>query len=120
LFTLGIKTTRIDFFTILLTYSVHQMLKLHHVMDSQFLRYHTVLGAACEDGNGIIISQFAEAVLAGTLRARLIGADAFSETGHTRCAVYLWVALQTHRVLKCHIELGFTAHPEVSDRGAYG
>jgi hypothetical protein len=44
---------------------------------------------------------------------RLIGMDAFSQTGHTRCAMYLWAALQTHRVLQGYIELDFIAHPEV-------
>jgi hypothetical protein len=53
-------------------------------------------------------------VFAGTWRAILIGADAFKETGHTRCAMYLWAALQNHRVLQGKIELGFIAHPEVS------
>jgi hypothetical protein len=28
--------------------------------------------------------------------------------------MYLWPALQTHRVLQGYIELGFIAHPEVS------
>jgi hypothetical protein len=59
-------------------------------------------------------SQFAEAVFASTRRAQLIGADAFDKTGHTHCAAYLWTALETHRVLQDYIELGFTAHPEVS------
>jgi hypothetical protein len=72
------------------------------------------LGTGCDDGNWILASQFAEAVFAGTWRARLIGADAFKETGHTRCAIYLWAALQTHRVLQGYIDLGFIAHPEVS------
>jgi hypothetical protein len=31
-----------------------------------------------------------------------------------RCAMYLWEALQTHRVLQGYIELNFIAHPEVS------
>jgi hypothetical protein len=53
-------------------------------------------------------------VFDGTWRARLIGADVFKETGHTGCAMYLWAALQTHRVLQGYIELGFIAHPEVS------
>jgi hypothetical protein len=90
------------------------MLKLHGMMDTQFLRYRTVLGKACDDGNWILSIQVAEAVFAGTRRARLIGLDAFSETDHTRCAMYLWAALQTHRVLQGYIELDFTAHPEVS------
>jgi hypothetical protein len=57
---------------------------------------------------------FAEAVFAGTWRARLIRSDASSESGHVRCAMYLWVALQTHRVLQGYIELNFISHPELS------
>jgi hypothetical protein len=108
------KTAAHRIFLNLLTDSVQHMLKLHRMMDGQFLRYRTVLGASCDEGNWILSSQFAEAVFAGTWRARLIGSDAFSETGHTRCAMYLWAALQTHRILQGYIELDFIAHPEVS------
>jgi hypothetical protein len=90
------------------------MRKLHWMMDSQFLRYHTVIGTACDDDNWMLSSQFSEAIFAGVWRARLIGAGVFSETGHTHCAAYFWTALQTHRILQGYIELGFTAHPEVS------
>jgi hypothetical protein len=72
------------------------------------------LETGCDDGNWILASQFAGAVFAGTWRARLSGDDAFKETGHTRCAIYLWAALQTHRILQGYIELGFIAHPQVS------
>jgi hypothetical protein len=101
-------------FLTLLTDSVQHMLKLHRMMEAQFFRYRSVLGTGCDDGKLILASQFAESVFAGTWRARLIGADAFKETGHTRCAMYLWTALQTHRVLQGYIGLGFIAHPEVS------
>jgi hypothetical protein len=70
------------------------------MMDVRFLQYHTVLGAGCDEGNWILSCQFAEAVFAGTWRARLTGLDAFSETGHARCAAYLWADLQTHIVLQ--------------------
>jgi hypothetical protein len=93
---------------------VQQMLKLHRMMDAQFQRYRGVLGTGCDEINWILSSQFAEAVFAGTWRARLIGSDAFSETGHTRCVMYLWAALQTRRVLQGYIELDFIVHPEVS------
>jgi hypothetical protein len=73
-----------------------------------------VLGVACDEGHWILSCQFAEAVFAGTWRSRLIGLDAFSESGHVRCAMYIWAALQTHRVLKGYIELNIIAHPEVS------
>jgi hypothetical protein len=53
-------------------------------------------------------------VFARTWRARLIWSDAFSETGHIRCALYLWATLYTHRVLQGYIELDFISHPEVS------
>jgi hypothetical protein len=58
--------------------------------------------------------QCAEAVSARTWRSRLIGSDAFSDTGHTRVAMYFWAALQSHRVLQGYIELDFIAHPDVS------
>jgi hypothetical protein len=98
----------------LLTESVQQLLKLHRMMDCQFLRYRTVLGLACDEGNWILSCQFAEAFFAGTWRDQMIGSDALSESGHVRCAMYLWTALQTHRVLQGYIELNFIAHPEVS------
>jgi hypothetical protein len=101
-------------FLTLLTDSVQHMLKLHRMTEAQFFRYRSVLVTGCDDGSCILASQFAEAVFAGTRRARLIGADAFKETVHTRCAIYLWAALQKHRVLQGYIELGFIAHPEVS------
>jgi hypothetical protein len=101
-------------FLTFLTDSVQHMLKLHRMMEAQFFRYRSVLGTGCHDGNGILASHFAEAVFAGTWRARLIGADAFKETGHNRCAMYLLAALQTHRVLQGYIALGFIAHPKVS------
>jgi hypothetical protein len=66
-----------------------------------------------DDGNWILASQFAEAAFDGTWRAIFIGVDAFKETGHTRWSMYLWAALQTHRVLQGYIELGFVAHSEV-------
>jgi hypothetical protein len=101
-------------FLTLLTDSMQHLLKLHRMMEAQFFRYRSVLGTGCDDGNWIFSSQFAEAVFAGTWRARFIGADAFKETGHTRCDMYLWAALQTHIILQVYIELGFIAHPEVS------
>jgi hypothetical protein len=83
-------------------------------MDGQFLHYRTVLGTFCNEGNWILSSQFAEAVFAGTWRARLIGADNFSETGRTMCAMYMLAALQTHRDIQGYIELDFIARPEAS------
>jgi hypothetical protein len=35
----------------LLTASVQELLKLHRMMDFQFLRYCTVMGVACDEGN---------------------------------------------------------------------
>jgi hypothetical protein len=94
--------------------TVQQLLKLHRMMDYQFLRYHTVLGIACDEGNWILSCQFAEAVFAETWCARLIESDAFSKAGHVRCSMSPWAALQTHRVLQGYMELNFIAHPEVS------
>jgi hypothetical protein len=101
-------------FLTLLTASVQHMLNLHRTMEAQFFRYRSVLGTVCDDGGWMLASQFAESVFSGTWRSRLIGADAFKGTGHTRCAMYLWEALHTHRVFQGYIELGFIAHPEVS------
>jgi hypothetical protein len=44
----------------LLTNLVQHMLKLHLMMDEQFLIYGTVLGAVCDKGGWILSSQFAE------------------------------------------------------------
>jgi hypothetical protein len=66
-----------------LTDSVQQLLKLHRMMDSQVLRYQTVLGTGCDEGNWILSGKFADAVFSGTWRVRMIGADEFSEMGHT-------------------------------------
>jgi hypothetical protein len=101
-------------FLTLLMDSAQQVFSLHRMMDAHFQRYRGVLGTGCDEINWILSSQFAEAVFSGTWRARLIGADTFSEIGHTRFAMYLWAALQTHRVLQGYIELDFIAHPEVS------
>jgi hypothetical protein len=101
-------------FLTLLTESLQQMLKLHRMMDNQFLRYLTVLGAECEEGNWILCCQFSEALFAGTSCVRKIGSDAFSDSGHVKCVMYLWAALQTHRFLQGYIELDFVDHPEVS------
>jgi hypothetical protein len=60
-------------FLTLLTDTVQQMLKLRRVMDAQLKRYRQVLGVGCDESNCILSSQFAEAVFAGTWRARLIG-----------------------------------------------
>jgi hypothetical protein len=109
---LGHKKNVHRIFATLLTDSIQHMLKLHRMMDGQFLRYWTVLGTACDDGNWILIIQFAETVFVGTCTARLIGADAFSEFGHIMCAMYLCAAIQTHRVLQVCIDLDLIAQPE--------
>jgi hypothetical protein len=90
---LGHKHNAHRIFLTLLMDSVQQMLKLHRMINSQFLRYQTVLGTACDEGNWILSSQFSEAVFAGTWRAWLIGAYSFGENGHTHCEAYLWAAL---------------------------
>jgi hypothetical protein len=108
------KGTAHRMFLTLLTESVQQLLKLHRMMDCQFLSHRTVLCVACDEVNWILSCQFAEAVFAGIWRAQLIGSDAFSDSGHLRCAMYLWAELHTNRVLQVYIELNFIAHPEVS------
>jgi hypothetical protein len=57
-------------FLTLVTYSVQQILKLHRMMGRQFVCHRTVLGAGYDEGNWILSCQFAEAVFAGTWRAR--------------------------------------------------
>jgi general stress protein CsbA len=81
-------------------------------MYAQSQRYRQVLGVGRDKSNWILSSQIAEAVFAGTWRSILIGCVAFSETCHTRVAMYLWNALQTHRVLQGYIELDFIAHSD--------
>jgi hypothetical protein len=99
------KTVAHRIFHTSLTDSVQQMLKLHRMMDGQFLQYR---------GNWILSGPFSEAVFSGTWRARLIGDDAFCETGHMCCDLYLLASLQTHRLLQEYIELDFIDHLEVS------
>jgi hypothetical protein len=79
------------------------------MIEAQFLRCRSVLGAGCDEGNWILASQFVEAVFAGTWR--VIWAGGFKETGHNQCAMYLWAALQTHIVLQGYIEVGVISHP---------
>jgi hypothetical protein len=62
----------------------------------------------------ILSCQFAEAMFSGTWWTHLIGLDAFSETGHVICAVYLWADLQMHIILQGCIELDVISHPEGS------
>jgi hypothetical protein len=64
---LGHKYNAHRIFLALLPDSVHQVLKLHRMMDGQFPRYRTILGTACNGRNWILnSSQFAEAIFAGT------------------------------------------------------
>jgi hypothetical protein len=86
-------------FLTLLRDSVQHMLKLHRMMDGQFMRYRNILGASSDESHWNFRNHFAETVFAGTWRAILTGSDDFSETWHTRCAMYLWAALQTHIIL---------------------
>jgi hypothetical protein len=101
-------------FLLMLTESVNQMCKFHQMLDGQFLRYRKVLGPSSDDDNWLLCRNFGSAVLTGGYKARLIGADAFSdEVDHVRVDMFLWECLQTHRVLKCYIDLEFIAHPEI-------
>jgi hypothetical protein len=50
----------------LLTDYVQQLLKLHRIIYQQFLRYQTVLGTSCDEGNLILSGKFEEAVFSGT------------------------------------------------------
>jgi hypothetical protein len=53
----------------------------------------------------------AESVFTGTWRARFIGSHTFSKTGRTRCAMFLWAALQTHRILQGYIAFDVSVYP---------
>jgi hypothetical protein len=66
-------------FLLMLTDSVNHMFKFHQMLDSQFLRYHEILGPSSDDDNGLLCGNFGSAVLTGAYKARLIGADAFSD-----------------------------------------
>jgi hypothetical protein len=54
------KGTAHCIFLTLLTDYVQHTLKLHRMMDGQFLRYCTVLRAGCDECNWILSCQFAE------------------------------------------------------------
>jgi hypothetical protein len=69
------KGTAHRIFLTLFTESVQKLLKLHRMMDCQFLRYRTVLDIARDERNWILSFQFAEAVFAGTWHTRMIGSD---------------------------------------------
>jgi hypothetical protein len=102
------------FLLITLTESVNQMRKFHQIMDGQFLRYREVLGRSSDDDNWILCGNFGSALLTGAYKARLIGADAFSdEVDHVRVALFLWAFLQTHPVLQDKVDIEFIAHPEI-------
>jgi hypothetical protein len=61
-----------------------------------------------------LCGNFGSAVLTGAYKARLIGADAFSdEVDHVRVTMFMWACLQTHRFMQSYIELEFISHPEI-------
>jgi hypothetical protein len=66
-------------FLLMLTESVSQMCKFHEILDGQLLRYSEVLGPSSDDDNWILCGNFGSAVLTGAYKARLIGADKFSD-----------------------------------------
>jgi hypothetical protein len=99
---------------LMLKESVNQVFKFHQMLDGQFLRYREVLGPSSDDDKWLLCGNFGSAVLTGAYKARLIGADAFSdEVDHMRVAMFLWACLQTHHVLQCYIDLEFISHPEI-------
>jgi hypothetical protein len=102
-------------FLLMLTESVNQMFKFHQMLDGQFLRYREILGPSSDDDTWLLCINFGSAVLTGDYKARLIGADAFSdEVDHVRVAMlFLWSCLQTHHVLQFYIDLELIAYPEI-------
>jgi hypothetical protein len=85
------RTEAHRFFLLMLTESVNQMCKFHQMLDGQFLRYREVLGPSSDHDNWLLCGNFGSAVLTGAYKARLIGADAFSdEVDHVRVAMFMW------------------------------
>jgi hypothetical protein len=103
-------------FLLMLTDSVNQMFKFHQMLDGQFLRCREVLGPSSDDDNWLLCGNFGSAILTRAYKARLIGADAFSnEVDHVSVAMFMLACLQTHRVIQSYIELEFISHPEIGD-----
>jgi hypothetical protein len=103
-------------FSAMLTQSVDQTNALHHMLDKKHIRYREIYGVQQSEGNWTLICLFAEAALFGAWKARLVGAEAFSETTdlNTRRALFLWAALQCHRVMYEYVDMSFVNHPEIS------
>jgi hypothetical protein len=111
---LGLRPEAHRLFLLMLTDSVNQMFKFHQMLDGQFLRYREVLGPSSDDENWLLCGSVGLEVLVGDYKARMIGADAFSdEVDHFRVAMFMWACLQTHRVMQSYIELEFISHPEI-------
>jgi hypothetical protein len=90
------------------------MFKFHQMLDGQFLRYREVFGPSSDDDSWLLCGNLGSAVLTRAYKARLIGADAFSdEFYHVRVDMFLWSCLQTHHVLQGYIDLEFIAHLEI-------
>jgi hypothetical protein len=68
------------------------------MLDKQHTRYRKIYGVQQSEGNWTLICLFAEAAFFGAWKARLVGAEAFSETTdlNTRGALFLLAALQWH------------------------
>jgi hypothetical protein len=101
-------------FLLMVTESVNQMFKFHHMLDGKFLRYREFLGPSSDDDNWLLCGNCGSAVLTGAYKARLIGADAFSdEVDHVRVAMFLWACSQSHHVLQGYIDLELISHLEI-------
>jgi hypothetical protein len=103
-------------FSAMLTQSVDQTNSLHRMLDKQHTRYRKMYGAQKSEGNWTLICLFAEAAFSRTWKDRLVGAENFSEMAdlNTRRALFLWAALQCHRVMFDYVEMNFVNQPEIS------
>jgi hypothetical protein len=73
-----------------------------------------LIGEICKTNT--LICLFAEAAFSGAWKARLLGAESFSETTglNMRGALFLWDALQCHRVMYDYVDMNFVNHQEIS------
>jgi hypothetical protein len=103
-------------FSAMLTQSVDKTNALHRMLDKQHTRYRDIHRAQQSEGNWTLICFFAEAAFSRAWKARLVGAEAFSETAdlNTRGDLFLWDALQCHRVMSDYVDMNFVNHPEIS------
>jgi hypothetical protein len=82
-------------FSAMLMKLVDHMNALRHMVDKNNTRYQEICGAQQAVGNWTLICLFTEAAFSGAWKARLVGADAFSDKTdpYIRGALCLWAVL---------------------------